>query len=239
MSAPITTTFLYEGKAKKIYATLNPEHCIIDYKDETTAFNGVKKAILTGKGSLNNRISNALMQHLQEQGIATHFIQELGPTQTLVKRLDMFALEVVVRNLSAGSLAKRLGIKEGTPFKPAIVEFCYKNDSLGDPLINDDHAINLGLATKEELETLRARALKINALLGAYFKNLGIILVDFKLEFGKDKDAGIILGDEVSPDTCRLWDARTRQKLDKDRFRENLGGVCEAYEMVLEKIFHC
>ncbi|MFC3847299.1 phosphoribosylaminoimidazolesuccinocarboxamide synthase [Helicobacter baculiformis] len=232
------TTLLYEGKAKKVYATSDLQCYIVDYKDEATAFNGAKKATLSGKGSLNNRISNSLMQYLQKQGIATHFIQELSPTQTLVKRLDMFALEVIVRNICAGSLAKRLGIKEGTPFEPTIVEFCYKNDSLGDPLINDVHALVLGLASQEELESLKSLALKINTLLQAYFKNLGIMLVDFKLEFGKDGEGNIVLGDEVSPDTCRLWDTRTHQKLDKDRFREDLGGVCEAYEMVLEKMSH-
>ncbi|WP_121020340.1 phosphoribosylaminoimidazolesuccinocarboxamide synthase [Helicobacter vulpis] len=229
---------LYEGKAKKIYATSNPQHYIVDYKDAASAFNGLKKATIEGKGALNNRISNYLMQYLQTQGISTHFLQELSPTQTRVKKLTMFALEVIVRNLAAGSIAKRLGLQEGLPFETPVLEFCYKNDALGDPLINDDHALALKLASHAELQTLRALALQINDLLGAYFKSKGVILVDFKLEFGKDAQGQIVLGDEVSPDTCRFWDATTRQKLDKDRFREDLGGLCQAYETILQKVSH-
>ncbi|WP_120952586.1 phosphoribosylaminoimidazolesuccinocarboxamide synthase [Helicobacter sp. L8] len=227
---------LYEGKAKKVYTTTNPEHYIVEYKDDATAFNGVKKATLQGKGALNNRISNYLMQYLQTRGICTHFLQELSPTQTRVKKLTMFALEVIVRNLAAGSMAKRLGLQEGSPLQTPVLEFCYKNDALGDPLINEDHALALKLATPSELQTLRAHALQINTLLQAYLQEKGIILVDFKLEFGKDTQGQIVLGDEISPDTCRFWDAQTRQKLDKDRFREDLGDVCQAYEVIWQKV---
>ncbi|WP_104695299.1 phosphoribosylaminoimidazolesuccinocarboxamide synthase [Helicobacter salomonis] len=229
---------LYEGKAKKVYTTTNPEHYIVEYKDDATAFNGVKKATLQGKGTLNNRISNYLMQYLQTQGVPTHLIRELTPARALVKRLTMFALEVIVRNLAAGSMAKRLGLQEGSPFEAPVLEFCYKNDALGDPLINEDHALALKLASPSELQTLRALALRTNTLLQAYLEDRGIILVDFKLEFGKDVQGQVVLGDEISPDTCRFWDAQTRQKLDKDRFREDLGDVCQAYEIILEKISH-
>ncbi|WP_104577942.1 phosphoribosylaminoimidazolesuccinocarboxamide synthase [Helicobacter felis] len=227
---------LYEGKAKKVYSTDNPQHYLVEYKDEATAFNGAKKATLQGKGRLNNRISNTLMSYLNDHGVLTHLIQEMSPTQTLVKQLKMFPLEVIVRNRAAGSICKRLGLEEARAFTPPLVEFCYKNDALGDPFINDDHVRILNLATPEECATIKTLALKVNTLLEAYFQKLDIILVDFKLEFGKDAQGTIILGDEVSPDTCRFWHAQSGEKLDKDRFREDLGGVCEAYEMILNKI---
>ncbi|WP_104639724.1 phosphoribosylaminoimidazolesuccinocarboxamide synthase [Helicobacter bizzozeronii] len=229
------TTLLYEGKAKKVYATSDPTLCIVEYKDSATAFNGAKKATLEGKGALNNAISNQLMAYLHDQGVATHFVKTLSPTQSLVKKLEMFALEVIVRNVCAGSMAQRLGITEGTHFENPILEFCYKNDSLGDPLINDHHALALQLASVEQLEQIKALALKINTHLQAYFQARRVILVDFKLEFGHS-GGQIILGDEISPDTCRFWDSQTRQKLDKDRFRQDLGGVCEAYTLILEKV---
>ncbi|WP_104710594.1 phosphoribosylaminoimidazolesuccinocarboxamide synthase [Helicobacter felis] len=227
---------LYEGKAKKVYSTDNPQHYIVEYKDEATAFNRAKKATLQGKGRLNNRISNTLMSYLNDHGVLTHLVQEMSPTQTLVKQLKMFPLEVIVRNRAAGSICKRLGFEEARAFAPPLVEFCYKNDALGDPFINDDHVRILNLATPEECATIKTLALKVNTLLEAYFQKLDIILVDFKLEFGKDAQGTIILGDEVSPDTCRFWHAQSGEKLDKDRFREDLGGVCEAYEMILNKI---
>ncbi|WP_104629015.1 phosphoribosylaminoimidazolesuccinocarboxamide synthase [Helicobacter bizzozeronii] len=229
------TTLLYEGKAKKVYATSDPTLCIVEYKDSTTAFNGAKKATLEGKGALNNAISNQLMAYLHNQGVATHFVKTLSPTQSLVKKLEMFALEVIVRNVCAGSMAQRLGIAEGTHFENPVLEFCYKNDSLGDPLINDHHALALKLASVEQLEQIKALALKINTHLQAYFQARRVILVDFKLEFGHS-GGQIVLGDEISPDTCRFWDSQTRQKLDKDRFRQDLGGVCEAYTLILEKV---
>ncbi|MCE3047123.1 phosphoribosylaminoimidazolesuccinocarboxamide synthase [Helicobacter kayseriensis] len=227
---------LYEGKAKKVYATKDSQSYIVSYKDDATAFNGLKKDTIKKKGELNNRITNLLMQMLHKHAIPTHFIQELSPTDSLVKKLTMFPLEVIVRNFAAGSITKRLGIKEGEKFERPILEFCYKNDALGDPMINTDHILALKLAQAEEIDAISSYALQINTLLSDYFASMGILLVDFKLEFGKDEEGKIILGDEISPDTCRFWDAQTKQKLDKDRFREDLGDVSEAYEIVLQKI---
>ena len=227
---------LYEGKAKKVYATQDDSLLIVSYKDEATAFNGLKKDTIAGKGELNNRIANLLMQVLHKHKIPTHFVEELSPTDTLVKKLKMIPLEVIVRNFAAGSLSKKLGIPEGKEFKSPILEFCYKEDSLGDPMINSYHIQALELATQEELKLISSYAMQINEILRIYFADLGICLVDFKLEFGKDTKGDILLGDEISPDTCRFWDLKTKQKLDKDRFREDLGGVYESYCIVLEKI---
>ncbi|WP_027327103.1 phosphoribosylaminoimidazolesuccinocarboxamide synthase [Helicobacter pametensis] len=233
---PAKENLLYEGKAKKVFSTQDPNLFIVSYKDDATAFNGVKKDTLEGKGALNNRISNLLMQELHKSAIPTHLIKELSSNETLVKKLEMFALEVIVRNFAAGSITKRLGIKEGEQFQTPILEFCYKNDALGDPMINQDHILALGLASQEQIQAISSLTLQINSILSDYFASMGILLVDFKLEFGKDGDGKICLGDEISPDTCRFWDAQTKQKLDKDRFREDLGDVVEAYEIILHKI---
>lgn len=227
---------LYEGKAKKVYATEDPDRLIVSYKDDATAFNGQKKGTIAGKGAVNNRMSNRLMELLEAQGIPTHYIRELSDRETLVKRVSIVPLEVIVRNVSAGSFAKRYGVEEGMVFPAPTVEFSYKNDELGDPLINTSHALALGLATPQELETIGALALRINQLLKAYFGTLGLDLVDFKLEFGRLPEGGLVLADEISPDTCRLWDRATHEKLDKDRFRRDLGGVEEAYQEVLRRL---
>lgn len=227
---------LYEGKAKKVYGTQDPGLLIVSYKDDATAFNGQKKGTIQGKGAINNQMSNLLMAALERQGVPTHLVRELNARETLVKRVSIVPLEVIVRNLSAGSFSKRYGVEEGIPFDQPVLEFSYKNDELGDPLLNDDHAIALKLATREELALIRAYALKINRLLQKIWADRGIILVDFKVEFGRLADGTIVLADEISPDTCRLWDAQTREKLDKDRFRRDLGGVEEAYRQVMERL---
>lgn len=227
---------LYEGKAKKVYATENPDQLIVSYKDDATAFNGQKKGTIAGKGAVNNRMSNRLMELLEAQGIPTHYVQELNDRETLVKKVAIVPLEVIVRNRSAGSFAKRYGVEEGIVFPAPTVEFSYKNDDLGDPLLNTSHALALGLATSEELERIRALALRINVLLQDYFRTLGLDLVDFKLEFGRLPGGEIVLADEISPDTCRLWDSKTHEKLDKDRFRRDLGGLEEAYQEVLRRL---
>lgn len=229
-------SLLYEGKAKKVYFAHDRHSYIISYKDDATAFNGMKREVIRGKGELNNRISNFLMQVLKEHQIDSHFLEELSPTQTRVKKLKMFPLEVIVRNVSAGSITKRLGIKEGISFAFPILEFCYKNDALGDPMVNSSHIVAMNLASKDEIQKISSYALKVNEVLSEYFKKIGILLVDFKLEFGKDEDGNILLGDEISPDTCRFWDIQTRKKLDKDRFREDLGGICESYDFILQKM---
>ena len=229
-------TLLYEGKAKKVYATQDPQLLIVSYKDDATAFNGLKKGSIQGKGVINNQMSNLLMGLLERRGVPTHLVRELSPRETLVKRVSIVPLEVIVRNLAAGSFSKRYGVEEGTAFDGPVLEFSYKNDELGDPLLNDDHAIALKLATREELAVIRAYALKVNGLLQEIWAERGIILVDFKVEFGRLADGTIVLADEISPDTCRLWDARTREKLDKDRFRRDLGGVEEAYRQVMERL---
>lgn len=229
-------TLLYEGKAKKVYTTEDPELLIVSYKDDATAFNGLKKGIIQGKGAINNRMSNLLMGELERQGVPTHLVEELNERETLVRRVSIVPLEVIVRNLAAGSFSKRYGVEEGVVFSEPVLEFSYKNDELGDPLLNDDHAVALKLATREELALIRAYALKINQLLRAVWADKGIILVDFKVEFGRLADGTVVLADEISPDTCRLWDAETREKLDKDRFRRDLGGVEEAYRQVMERL---
>ena len=226
---------LYEGKAKKVYATDDPKVVSVDYKDDATAFNGLKKGTILNKGVVNNKVTNFLMQMLEKEGIETHYIKQLSDRETLVKKVEIVPIEVIVRNIAAGSLAKRLGLEEGTPLKSTVLEFCYKNDELGDPMINDYHIAAIGLATKEELEQITKMSLKVNEFLTAYLANLNIELVDFKLEFGR-YDGRIILADEISPDTCRFWDSTTHQKLDKDRFRRDLGGVEEAYEEILMRL---
>jgi phosphoribosylaminoimidazole-succinocarboxamide synthase len=226
---------LYEGKAKKVYATDDKDYCIVDYKDDATAFNGQKKGTIVGKGVVNNKMSNYLFQLLEKHGIKTHFVKELSDRETLVKKVKIVPLEVIVRNKAAGSLAKRLGLEEGTTMKTTVLEFCYKNDELGDPIVNEYHILAAEFATKEEVDQISAMSLKINEILKEFFLSVNIELIDFKLEFGRCAD-GIILADEISPDTCRFWDVSTHEKLDKDRFRRDLGGVEEAYAEVMKRI---
>ena len=230
---------LYEGKAKKVYKTDDENVYIVEYKDDATAFNGLKKGPIAGKGVINNRMSNLMFRLLEEKGIPTHYIQELSDRETAVRKVEIVPLEVIVRNIAAGSFSKRYGVPEGSPLNCTILEYSYKNDELGDPLINDYHAIALGLATKEELDEIAAMTFAVNDALREIFEKVGIILVDFKIEFGRCPALGgkIILADEISPDTCRLWDAETKEKLDKDRFRRDLGGVEEAYNEVFNKLF--
>ena len=227
---------LYEGKAKIVYETENPQLLIVSYKDDATAFNGLKKGTIQGKGIINNQMSNRLMERLQEAGVPTHFVKELNERETLVKRVSIVPLEVIVRNRSAGSFSKRYGVEEGIVFETPTLEFSYKNDDLGDPLINDDQAVALKIVTKEELQTIRSYAFAVNSFLKEFWASCGVILVDFKIEFGKLEDGTIILADEISPDTCRLWDEKTKEKLDKDRFRRDLGGVESAYEEVMKRM---
>ena len=227
---------LYEGKAKKVFATDDPNLCIVSYKDDATAFNGLKKGTIAGKGVINNRVSNHLMRMLEKSGVPTHLVEELSERDTLVKRVKIVPLEVIVRNIAAGSLSKRLGLPEGTKMKKTVLEFSYKNDELGDPMVNDDHIFAMELATPEELQTIRDYALKINTLLHDYLQDLGIELIDFKLEFGKTAEGEIVLADEISPDTCRFWDTKTGEKLDKDRFSRDLGGVEDAYKEIMRRL---
>ena len=230
------TTQLYEGKAKKVYATENPDYCIVSYKDDATAFNGLKKGTILGKGAINNRVTNFLMKLLEKNGIPTHFVEELNDRETLVKKVKIVPLEVIVRNIAAGSLAKRLGVAEGTKLKSTVLEYCYKDDALGDPMVNEYHILAMGWATKEEIDLIASYALKINEVLSEYLKGANIELIDFKLEFGKTSDGTIVLADEISPDTCRFWDSVTKEKLDKDRFRRDLGGVEDAYNEILKRL---
>lgn len=227
---------LYEGKAKKVFATDDPEAYIVEYKDDATAFNGQKKGTIQDKGIINNRVSNHLMKMLEEKGVPTHLIKELSDRETLVKKVEIVPLEVIVRNIAAGSLSKRLGIPEGKKLAKTVLEYSYKDDALGDPMVNDYHVFAMELATPEELQTLAGYALKINDILTAYLKDLNIELIDFKLEFGRTSDGTIILADEISPDTCRFWDSRTGEKLDKDRFRRDMGGVEDAYQEVMRRL---
>ncbi len=227
---------LYEGKAKKVYATENPELYIVSYKDDATAFNGEKKGTIVGKGSINNRMTNMLMQVLEKKGVPTHFVEELNDRETVVKKVSIVPLEVIIRNISAGSFAKRFGVEEGIVFDEPTIEFSYKNDELGDPLMNAYHAIALKLATREEIETIKKMAFTVNDTLKAYFLGLNIKLVDFKIEFGRLSDGTIVLADEISPDTCRLWDKDTNEKLDKDRFRRDMGNVEDAYQEVFRRL---
>lgn len=227
---------LYEGKAKKVYKTDDENLYIVDYKDDATAFNGLKKGQIAGKGVVNNKMSNYLMKLMEKKGIPTHFVEELSDRETAVKKVTIVPLEVIVRNIAAGSFSKRLGVEEGSPLKTTVLEYCYKDDELGDPLINDYHAMALGIATREDLDKIADMTFKVNDVLKEYFKTIGIELVDFKIEFGRTPDGEIILADEISPDTCRLWDAKTHEKLDKDRFRRDLGNVEEAYEEVFKRL---
>ena len=222
------TELMYEGKAKKVYATEDPNYCIVSYKDDATAFNGLKKGTIVGKGVVNNRMSNYMFQMLEKEGIPTR--------DTVVKKVEIVPLEVIMRNKAAGSLAKRLGLEEGTELRCPVLEFCYKNDELGDPMVNEYHILAAGFATREEIDTISAMSLKINELLCKFFLSVNIELIDFKLEFGRLPDGTIILADEISPDTCRFWDVNTHEKLDKDRFRRDMGGVEEAYAEVMKRI---
>ena len=230
------TVQLYEGKAKKVYATTDENLCIVSYKDDATAFNGLKKGTIAGKGVVNNRMTNMLMQILEKAGVPTHFVEELSDRDTVVKKVKIVPLEVIIRNVSAGSFAKRYGVEEGIVFDEPTIEFSYKNDDLGDPLINSSHALALHLATTEEIETIKKYAFTVTEVLKAYFLHLGVKLIDFKLEFGRLPDGTIVLADEISPDTCRFWDAKTNEKLDKDRFRRDMGGVEDAYAEIFKRV---
>lgn len=231
------TVQLYEGKAKKVFATENEEYVIVSYKDDATAFDGTKRGTIAGKGVVNNQMSNYLMQLLEKNGVPTHFVEELNERETVVKKVNIVPLEVIIRNISAGSFAKRCGVEEGIVFEEPTIEFSYKNDDLHDPLINDYHAVALKLATREEIELIKSMAFSINSILKEYFLRLNVKLVDFKLEFGRLADGTIVLADEISPDTCRFWDADTNEKLDKDRFRRDLGGVEGAYQEMMRRVF--
>jgi phosphoribosylaminoimidazole-succinocarboxamide synthase len=226
---------IYEGKAKKVYATDNPDVVLVEYKDDATAFNGIKKGQIIGKGIVNNKMSNYLMKLLEKAGVPTHYIEQISDRETYVKRVKIVPLEVIVRNVAAGSLSKRLGLAEGTPMKQTVLEFCYKDDALGDPIVNDYHIAAIDLATPEELNKIKDLAFKINDFLSSLLKDIGIQLIDFKLEFGRYK-GDIILADEISPDTCRFWDIKTQKKLDKDRFRRDLGDVEEAYQEISKRL---
>lgn len=227
---------LYEGKAKKLYATDDPALCVMEYKDELTAFNALKKATMAGKGRLNNLISSKIFEHLNASGFPTHFIRRLDELNQLVKRVTIVPLELVVRNLTTGSICKRLGVQEGMRLPRPLVEFYLKNDALGDPLVLEDHALLFGWATEEELDRMKKLALDVNKALSELFEKLNIFLVDFKLEFGKDRDGNLVIADEVSPDTCRLWDRTSGDRLDKDRFRKDMGNVLEAYEEIWRRL---
>ncbi|QAT49710.1 phosphoribosylaminoimidazolesuccinocarboxamide synthase [Caproiciproducens sp. NJN-50] len=226
---------LYEGKAKKVFATDDRDLCIVDYKDDATAFNGQKRGTITGKGVVNNKMSNYLFKLLEEKGVPTHFVEQLSDRETLVKKVEIVPLEVIIRNKAAGSMAKRLGLKEGMELKRPVLEFSYKCDELDDPMVNESHVLAVGYATKAEVDEISSFALKINEILKEFFLSVNIELIDFKLEFGR-YHGKIILADEISPDTCRFWDVHTHEKLDKDRFRRDMGGVEEAYQEVMERI---
>ena len=226
---------LYEGKAKKVYATNDPDLVIVDYKDDATAFNGEKKGTIAGKGSINNRMTNFMFKLLENEGIPTHLVEEINDRETIVKKVEIVPLEVIVRNVAAGSFSKKLGIAEGTPLKTPTLEFSYKNDDLGDPFINKYYALGLDLATEEEIETITKYAFKVNDFMLKFFKELNIDLIDFKIEFGRFHN-DIILADEISPDTCRFWDSKTHEKLDKDRFRRDMGGVEDAYQEIMRRL---
>lgn len=227
---------LYEGKAKQVYKTENENEYIVYFKDDATAFNGEKKASISSKGILNNKISTIMFEMLHKEQINTHFVKSLSEREMLVKKVEILPLEVIVRNITAGSFCKRVGMEEGIVLEEPIFEICYKNDDFGDPMINNDHAVAMKLATREELDFLKVETLKINELMKEFFLKMNLKLVDFKLEFGKDEDGNIILADEISPDTCRLWDVNTNEKLDKDRFRRDLGDLVAGYEEVLARM---
>ena len=227
---------LYEGKAKKVWSTDIDEVVLVDYKDDATAFNGLKKGTITGKGVVNNKMSNHMFKLLEKEGVPTHYVEQISDRETLVKKVQIVPLEVIIRNIAAGSMSKRLGIPEGKELLTPVLEFSYKNDDLGDPMINEYHALAMGLCTKEELKRITELAFKVNAFMVDYFKKLNIDLVDFKIEFGRLKDGTVILADEISPDTCRFWDSTTKEKLDKDRFRRDMGGVEEAYAEMMRRL---
>ena len=227
---------LYEGKAKKVFATDDPEKLIVEYKDDATAFNGLKKGTIQGKGVINNQMSNRLMAYLEKQGVPTHYVEEINERETIVKKVSIVPLEVIIRNISAGSFAKHYGVEEGIVFDQPTIEFSYKNDELGDPLLNRYHALALKLATAEEIDTIERYAFKVNEVLKAFWLSAGVTLVDFKLEFGRLSDGTIVLADEISPDTSRLWDVKTHEKLDKDRTRRDMGGVEEAYAEIMKRM---
>ena len=227
---------LYEGKAKKVFATSDPDLVIVSYKDDATAGDGAKKGTIKGKGVINNQMTNIMFSMLEKEGVPTHLVEELSERETLVKKVSIVPLEVIVRNVAAGSFSKRMGVEEGRKLLTPILEFSYKNDELGDPFINDYYALALGLATKEELDTIAKYAFKVNEFMVGFFKKLNIDLIDFKIEFGKTPDGQIILADEISPDTCRFWDSTTHEKLDKDRFRRDLGNVEEAYQEIMKRL---
>ncbi len=230
------TNQMYEGKAKKVFATDDENYCIVSYKDDATAFNGLKKGTILGKGVVNNKVTNHLMKLLENKGIPTHFVEEISDRETVVKKVSIVPLEVIVRNIAAGSLAKRLGLEEGTKMHSTVLEYCYKNDELGDPMVNEYHILAMQWATKEEIDLIAKYALKINEILSEYFKEANIELIDFKLEFGKTKEGKIVLADEISPDTCRFWDMTTKEKLDKDRFRRDLGDVDKGYREIMKRL---
>lgn len=227
---------LYEGKAKKVFATNNPDYVIVDYKDDATAFNGEKKGTIVGKGAINNKMTNYMLSLLEKEGVPTHLVEEISDRETIVKKVEIVPLEVIVRNVAAGSFSKKLGIAEGIPLKTPTLEFSYKNDELGDPFINDYYALGLGLATKEEIADITKYAFMVNDFMVKFFKKINIDLIDFKIEFGRFHGK-ILLADEISPDTCRFWDSTTHEKLDKDRFRRDMGGVEEAYQEMMKRIF--
>ena len=220
---------LYEGKAKKVFATDQPDLVIVDYKDDATALNGKKRGTIKGKGAINNMMTNRLMQMLEKNGVPTHFVEEISDRETVVKKVSIVPLEVIIRNVAAGSLSKRLGVPEGTPLREPVLEYCYKNDDLGDPMVNEYHIAAMGWATDEQMKLIAEYALKVDSVLIRFFKEINVELIDFKLEFGVTSDGTLVLADEISPDTCRFWDATTHEKLDKDRFRRDMGGVEEAY----------
>lgn len=230
------TELMYEGKAKKVFATDNDGLVIVSYKDDATAFNGLKKGTILGKGAINNRVTNYLMKMLSEKGIPTHFVEEINDRETVVKKVSIIPLEVIVRNIAAGSLSKRLGLDEGVKLSRPVLEFCYKDDALGDPMVNRYHILAMNYCTEQELDLISEYSLKINRILGDYLKDCNIELIDFKLEFGKTADGEVVLADEISPDTCRFWDTITGEKLDKDRFRRDLGGVEDAYQEILKRL---
>lgn len=236
MSKFIKAEQMYEGKAKKVFATNDENYCIVSYKDDATAFNGLKKGTISGKGVINNKMSNYLMELLEKQGVPTHYVEQINDRETVVKRVKIVPLEVIVRNIAAGSFSKRFGVEEGTVLKCPTLEYCYKDDALGDPMVNDYHILACGWATKEELDTISAMAFKVNDFLIDFFKKVNVEVVDFKLEFGKTADGTIVLADEISPDTCRFWDATTHEKLDKDRFRRDMGGVEDAYNEIFKRM---